>query len=159
MSIDFDFVDTVSFHMGKGEGPPVGLRKSFRTIPAGLRVRLDGEETTYKVNDISAGGISMNVPADRCVKDQDLALDLLVVDKLYLHGLSARVVRRFAEECACAFQELSRAQELKLDKLVLEMQKRFILQRKQEREEEEKHCLEEGVEGASCELPTIRLQL
>lgn len=76
------------------------------------------------------------MPEPRFEKGRLLRLDLLIAGRLFLKGMESLVVRAVPGECACAFQNLTRHQELKLDKLVLEVQKRDITRRRLEREAE-----------------------
>ncbi len=157
-----DYTDEFSLRLEKDPDPGVGMRSSFRTTPVGVQALIHGPfPVLYDVNDISAGGLCMAVPEGACVKGESLVLDIVIAGKRYLSGLAADVVRAAGTECACAFRGLNRQQELKLDKLVLEMQKRYIARRKQEREAQEARRAAESAEqpGPSAEsgAPTIKL--
>lgn len=169
MREDFDVLGQLRFQMADyEESPPAGRRQAFRTVTSGLSGRVHGALASFAVNDISAGGICLDIAAGRYAKGQQLTIDILISDKLYLADLAAHVVRAEDKECACAFTELSRHQELKLDKLVLEMQKRFIALRKQQQREEalaeeeqtrQKAALEqENIRPHNQEPPVIRLR-
>ena len=135
MMADFDLVGALRFEPPAGPAG-VGRRRAFRAVPPGLTVRVEGTLDSFDVNDISAGGVCMTAPEIRFEKGRNLRLDLLIAGRLFLKGVEALVVRAVPGECACAFQNLTRHQELKLDKLVLEVQKRDIIRRRLEREAE-----------------------
>lgn len=133
MREDFDVIGELHFQIAtREEEIPSGRRQAFRTVTSGLTGRVHGVLDSFGVNDISAGGICLDVAEGVYEKGYQLTIDILIAGKLYLAGLEAHVVRSVDRECACAFDGLSRHQELKLDKLVLEMQKRFIALRKQQ---------------------------
>lgn len=139
---DFDILGNVSLHLEDDPHPDVGRRQAFRATPVGVTARVRGALDSFGVNDISAGGICMTIPAVRYAKGDVLTLDVLIAGRRFLSELSAVVVRSVPMECACAFQGLTRHQELKLDKLVLELQKRAIALRRQERDAQERHAQE-----------------
>lgn len=136
MTADFDLINGLRLESPPGDVGEVGRRQAFRAVPPGVTVRVRGTLDSFGVNDISAGGVCMTVPDVLFEKGRTLRLDLLIVGRVLLKDLEALVVRAVPGECACAFQNLSRHQELKLDKLVLEIQKRDIIRRRQEREAE-----------------------
>lgn len=135
MTADFDLVGGLRFEPG-AESSGGGRRQAFRVVPPGVTVRMEETLESFDVNNISASGVSMSIPEVRFEKGQELRFDLLIVGRLFLKGMEGRVARVVPGECACAFQNLSRHQELKLDNLVLEIQKRDIIRRKLEREAE-----------------------
>lgn len=96
----------------------------FVTLPSGARC---------PVKDLSVGGAGFACPEEANMPAQgaELVVQLMVADKLYISDLAVRVVR-IAEHgmVACAFVQPTRNQEYRLDKLVLEMQKRSIALRK-----------------------------
>lgn len=139
---DFDILGNVSLHLEDDPHPDVGRRQAFRATPVGVTAKVQGALDSFGVNDISAGGICMTMPTVRYAKGDVLTLDVLIAGRRFLSELSAVVVRSVPMECACAFQGLTRHQELKLDKLVLELQKRAIALRRQEREAQERQAEE-----------------
>lgn len=135
MMADFDLTGSLRFEP-PAEMSGLGRRQAFRAVPPGLTVKVEGTLDSFGVHDISAGGVRINMPEVRFEKDQVLRLALLISGRLYLKGMEILVMRAVPGECACAFQNLTRHQELKLDKLVLEIQKRDIIRRQMEREAE-----------------------
>jgi hypothetical protein len=115
------------------------LRHAFRTHVPGLDVRVvthDGPRE-FPVRDISATGFAFTAPARDFSMGMLLSLDLLLSKRLLLGDLKAKVVHvREEGAVGCSFQEMQRRQEIKLDKLVLEVQKRLIELRKAKREAE-----------------------
>lgn len=122
----------------------VGQRGAYRATIPGLSVKLPCG-TTSPARDISAGGVGFTPPAGMTYSSgQVLVLDFLVADHLFIQGLESVVVRADANSVACSFRLLSRAQEVKLDKLVLETQKRLIARRKAEEAQRELEATEKA---------------
>lgn len=147
MTADFDIIGALRFEPPSGDTSGVGRRQAFRAVPPGLKARVKGTLDSFEVNDISASGICMTVPEIAFAKGRVLHLDLFIAGSLFLKDLEALVIRAVPGECACAFQNLVRRHELKLDKLVLELQKREIIRRRQEREAEK--ALPDGASEAA----------
>lgn len=107
-------------------------RGAFRASVPGVFVILPSG-ARCPVKDLSVGGAGFACPegADRPEQGSEIVVQLMVADKLYISDLAVRVVR-VAEHgmVACAFAQPTRNQEFRLDKLVLEMQKRSIALRK-----------------------------
>ena len=135
---DEDFSTDLSFSLPE-EYSSEKRRASVRVRPMGMRVRLTGrdEVSFFEVDDISAGGLHMKSPARLFAAGQNIVLDIFVLDRCCIGALKARIVRSTENGCAVAFETLSRDQELRLDKIVLEMQKRAIAQLKKEQQEKE----------------------
>lgn len=110
-------------------------RSAYRANIPGLSIRLVGGEVSA-TKDLSAGGTSFAPPEGMTFRQgQHLLLDILVVGRLYIQALESVVVRATPNITACAFHELTRVQEMRLDKLVLETQKRLIARRRAEEDE------------------------
>lgn len=146
MMADFDTIGAIRLETPAADHHGVGRRQAFRAVPPGVTARVRETLDSFDVNDISAGGVCMTVPEVVFAKGRTLRIDLLIAGRLFLPDLEALVVRAVPGECACAFQNLTRRQELKLDKLVLEIQKREIIRRRQEREAAK--TAQEDVSGA-----------
>lgn len=116
--------------------PDSERRLAFRAVLVGTKARLSGLPDLYPVNDLSVSGLSLAMADGLLAPEQELGLDLLIADKVYLAALPVKAVRCKDGECACSFGALNRQQELKLDKLILEMQKRYIARQKQQNREE-----------------------
>ncbi|HMM37947.1 MAG TPA: PilZ domain-containing protein [Desulfovibrio sp.] len=112
------------------------LRKAFRTRVPGLLVRIAGSGKEYQVKDLSASGFAILEEAKVFKEGQPFEFDLLLARKLFLSQVKGRVMRILDNGIVgCNFQDLDRRQEMKLDKLVLEVQKRLIELRKAKKEE------------------------
>jgi hypothetical protein len=71
-------------------------------------------------------------------KGDVLEVDFVLGDKLLLAKAGVQVVRTTSDGLiGCMFSDLTLKQEAKLDKLVLEVQKRMISLRKKEQQEDE----------------------
>lgn len=110
----------------------LGPRSAFRATLPGLMIGLPTGES-IQLRDLSTGGLSFELPqAENVLEPGSLVrANLLIVDKVYLEGLPCRIVRIASNHVvAAAFEGLSLQQEARIDKLVLEVQKRLIAQRK-----------------------------
>ena len=97
----------------------------------------------------------MSSPRDLFAAGQNLILDVLVLGRCCVGAIKAHVVRSTETGCAVAFEELSRNQELRLDKIVLEMQKRVIAQLKKEQQEEELRRAREEAASVECDSSDV----
>lgn len=121
-------LDDLSFSLE--DDSPV-QRSAFRATVSGLQVRLNQGSVLYDVHDISSAGFSMATTLQVYQAGDMLEVDLLAGRKVLLAGMQAQVVRLAPNGIvACAFASMTRYQETKLDKLMLEIQKRKIAQRK-----------------------------
>lgn len=112
------------------------LRKAFRTKVPGLSVRFTALETAMDVMDLSATGFAVLDPEKRFKENQSMEVDLLIKDKIFLRGATAVVMRVLDNGIVgLNFVDLDRQRQIKLDKLVLEVQKRLIALRKKKREQ------------------------
>lgn len=111
------------------------LRKAFRTKVPGLSVRFPAVKKVYEVKDLSATGFAV-LDTEKVFKEgQLLECDLLINKKLFLGEVKAEIMRVLDKGIiGINFVELARQQQVKLDKLVLEVQKRLIELRKKQRE-------------------------
>lgn len=164
---DFAELSNLSLSMPDGEGS-AQHRTKFRIMAEGLSVRLTWPEQpdngldSFEVNDISAGGLYMKAPEGIFTPGQSIILDVLVLGRCCVGGIKARVVRSSKNGCAVAFEDLSRNQELRLDKIVLEMQKRVIGQLKKEQLEEEARRAREmtaSAEQGSSDINRLKIRL
>ncbi len=112
------------------------LRKAFRTRVPGLFIRITDNGREYQVKDLSASGFAI-LEENRLFKEgQSFQFDLLLAKKLFLTQITGKVMRVLDNGIVgCNFAGLDRRQEMKLDKLVLEVQKRLIELRKAKKEE------------------------
>jgi hypothetical protein len=110
-------------------------RRAYRTAFPGLVARV-GPDTAWPVKDVSATGVSVQAPSGALSPGDVFQMDLVAKDKVVVTDLTARV-RRLGESGAagCEFEGLDRHQEERLDKFVLEVQKRLISMRHKREEE------------------------
>lgn len=112
------------------------LRKAFRTKVPGLTARFPALDKTMDVMDLSASGFAVLDPDKGFKENQTLETELLIKEKLFLRGMTACVMRVLDNGIiGMNFVDLERKQQHKLDKLVLEVQKRLIALRKKKREQ------------------------
>jgi len=107
-------------------------RGAFRTRIPGLKAKVQESGASFNVKDLSATGAALLAGVESRLKEGlTVTLDLVIGDKPVLMGIRSKIVRRINKEVlACQFEALDRRQEARLDKLVLEVQKRLIAQRK-----------------------------
>ena len=119
--MDFDF--TI-----EGEDHP---RRAFRARVVGLGARVHSRGRDYPVKDISATGLGLLDETRGFRQGESLVLDLEIHGKAFLRDLPATVVRVHEHGVVgLDFLELDRRVEQRLDKFVLEIQKRLIDLRK-----------------------------
>lgn len=112
------------------EGDANEHRKAYRASLPGISALAAGAPEPYDVGDISAGGLSLVDPRGMLQPGDECALDLVCKGRKLISGLAARVARRNGCLAGLTFKDLTQAQEQKLDKLVLEVQKYQITQSK-----------------------------
>ncbi len=125
---EFDFVFP-------GDAHP---RKAYRTPVPGLEARILPNNKFYKISDLSALGMGL-VDSDlkRLQVGHLFECDLFLNKKLYIAGLKATIIRLKDEFVGCQFDSMNPRQEAKLDKLVLEVQKRQIALQRAKRDKEQ----------------------
>ena len=102
-------------------------RGSYRVAAYGLSLYLDDVAQSFAIRDLSSSGCSLHAPADLFTIGRIFSGDLHVGDTNYLVDLRLKVIRHITgSSIACSIQTLSRRQEIMLDKLLLEIQKRSI---------------------------------
>lgn len=113
------------------------LRKAFRTKVPGLTARFKALGKSFEVKDLSASGFAILDQSKGFKEGQSVDLDLLINKKLFLGGVGGEVMRVLDNGIiGINFIELERQKQVKLDKLVLEVQKRLIELRKKKRQQE-----------------------
>lgn len=122
---DFDDFDDFDFSLPTSHG----LRQAYRALVQGVAAVVP-TRGLYAVRDISALGLALLAPCDAFADGEHFRLDLFVDGEPYIEGLMVHVVRRDADLVACCLDGPNKAQEVHIDKLVLEVQKRFIAERK-----------------------------
>ena len=117
--------DALDFYIAQSSQHPRGR---YRVAAPGLSLYLEDVAQAFEIGDLSAGGCSLRASAAQLAVGRIFNGDLHIGDTSYLVDLKIKVIRHIANNSvACAFQALSRQQELALDKLLLEMQKRSIV--------------------------------
>ncbi|CCO22157.1 PilZ domain-containing protein [Maridesulfovibrio hydrothermalis] len=107
-------------------------RGAFRTSLPGLVIKISGYPEPHNVKDFSVNGLAFASGKDKFEVDSQFEIDFILGKKVILSGLVVKVVRDIGKGLiGCVFVDLNKYQEERLDKLVLEVQKRMILLRKQ----------------------------
>lgn len=126
----------MGFDIEISTGSDDALRKAFRTKVPGLNVRFPALKKVYEVKDLSATGFAILETGKLFKEGQRIECELLIKKKLFLSGVEAEVMRVLDNGIiGINFVELDLKKQAKLDKLVLEVQKRLIELRKKQREE------------------------
>ncbi len=123
----------------KMPGDDEKLRQAFRTRVPGLDVRLMTKAGVqeFQIRDISSTGFAFADSPRGYSSGQELVVDILLAKRLFLGDIKAKVMRVLDNGIiGCNFAGMDRRQEIKLDKLVLEVQKRLIELRKAKKEAE-----------------------
>lgn len=111
-------------------------RKAFRTRVPGFFVRLRDTGKTYAIKDLSATGFAILDESKSFTEGETHRVDLFLKQKPFLEDLKGRVMRVVPNGIiGWNFEDMDRRQEMRLDKLVLEVQKRLIKMKKQKSEE------------------------
>lgn len=106
-------------------------RRAFRAQIPGLECFVHEKEKVFPLRDLSAMGMALHDSSDSFGKNELFVMDLLLNKKLFVQALKARVVRLMdGGIVGCTFEDVDRRQETRLDKLILEVQKRLIALRK-----------------------------
>ena len=139
---DFDFT-LPSDHEGE--------RRAYRTSVPGLAASVAGKDGTFPVDNVSAVGIALHAPGHAFAEGENLRLDLLILGRPYITALPARVARLGEGALVgCEFTTPDFWQEARLDKLVLEVQKRMIARRKAESEKRDAQAAGQRREGGAA---------
>jgi len=124
----------ISFSMA---GDEQGVqRRAFRAKIPGLAVFVSSVGEAFEVGDVSAMGLAFQGGGTKAFSEgQSIEFDLLINKKVFIPKLHAKVMRLLGNGLiGCNFENMDRRQEVKLDKLVLEVQKRTIALRKKQQE-------------------------
>ena len=128
-----DLLDFSILFEEKGEQRRRGVRVRF----PGLAVWIPERKAFYPVDDLSTFGICFRDEEKTFSLGQEVLLDILIQGKTWISGLKAKVVGVRKEVLvACNFEELSAPQEIRMDKLSLEIQKRWIDHRKRQKQQQ-----------------------
>lgn len=112
------------------------LRKAFRTKVPGLTARFPGLDLVFEVADLSATGFAVIDKGGRFAEKDGYDVELLIKNRLFISGARAVCIRVHDNGLVgLNFADLDRQKQIKLDKLVLEVQKRLIALRKKKREQ------------------------
>jgi c-di-GMP-binding flagellar brake protein YcgR len=108
-------------------------RQAFRAELPGLMAMSKTSLALFPVKDISATGMALVDEQARLGHGHEFECDLILNKKTLIHGLKAKVARLFDHGVVgCSFVDLPPRKEAALDKLVLEVQKRYIARHKAE---------------------------
>ncbi len=109
------------------------LRKAFRTKVPGFHAKIVETGEIYEVKDLSASGFAIGDPKNSLKEGQEIEITFYLNKKTFLSSVQCVVIRVLDNGIVgFNFIGLERRQSIKLDKLVLEIQKRLIeLKKKQ----------------------------
>ncbi len=113
-------------------------RSAYRVKVAGLTLRMPRRDmANFPVVDISASGVSFKGPEGRFQWGEVFECDIMLGERVFISGLVAKAQRIFpGGVVGAAFVDLERRKEVKLDKLVLEAQKRLIALKKVQQDDD-----------------------
>ena len=126
-----DFTDEFEFIL---PGEELNKRQAYRIQISGLAVAVEGREGEYPVHDISAAGVAFLPPGNESFTvGEEHDTTLLLKGNTILSSISGKVARVLDNGIVgMVFTNLDVRREAKLDKLILEVQKRLISKRKAE---------------------------
>ncbi|GFM33443.1 PilZ domain-containing protein [Desulfovibrio subterraneus] len=111
------------FSLDNGES----LRRAFRAQVPGLEGWFADRQKRYPVKDISATGFAILDHTQSFKQGDSLKMDLLIKQRLYVGAIPCQVVRVLDNGIVgFDYLPLDLRQEARIDKLVLEVQKRSI---------------------------------
>ena len=138
MTMQDDSYDTLDFSIVPNSPR---RRGRYRVAVHGLSLYLDDAAQTFDIGDLSSSGCYLRSPAELLAVGRIFNSDLYIGTTGFLTGIKLKVIRHVAGSgAACAFQALSRQQEIILDKLLLEIQKRNIATPAARRKREKPAC-------------------
>lgn len=113
-------------------------RRAVRVHLPGLTVWVLEREAFYSVVDLSTFGLAFKDESKSFQSGQTFTVDVHVQGKVWVAGLDAKIVKiRDGILVACTFPNMSKLQEQRMDKLSLEIQKRWIKIRKLQKQQGE----------------------
>ncbi len=113
-------------------------RRAVRVHLPGLTVWVLERKAFYPVVDLSTFGLAFKDESKSFQSGQTFTVDVHVQGKVWVAGLEANIVTiRGGILVACTFPNMSKLQEQRMDKLSLEIQKRWIKIRKLQKQQGE----------------------
>lgn len=114
------------------------LRQAFRTRVPGFNAVIEGLEGKFPVKDLSATGFAVSESRNSFTEGEVYVVSLMLKEKTFLGTVQAKAMRVMENGLTgFNFHEIDRRQQIKLDKLVLEVQKRLIALKKAKREQQD----------------------
>lgn len=108
-------------------------RRAFRAKAYGIAVTFEEQNVTCDILDVSVTGFAIKNELVIIKEGVEYSVSVLVAGKAYLSDLTCRVVRILDNGIiGCDFRTLDRRQEARLDRLVLELQKRMIAKKREQ---------------------------
>lgn len=106
-------------------------RRAYRVNVLGLRVYIPEREESYPARDLSAVGMCIMASEGSFQWGEVFECEIFMEDQSFVSGLYAKVQRLLPDgQVGVSFEELDPRNEARLDKLVLETQKRMIDQKR-----------------------------
>ena len=107
-------------------------RRAFRAKAYGVAVTFEEQNVTCDILDVSVTGFAIKNESISVKEGAEYSITVTVAGKMYLSDLTCRVVRKLDNGIiGCDFRSLDRRQEARLDRLVLELQKRMIAKKRE----------------------------
>lgn len=114
------------------------MRQAYRTRVPGFLACFVKPEACCPVKDLSATGFAIVDDQQHFAEGRQYEVQLKIKEKVFLDELKVQAMRVMENGLVgFNFQELDRRKQIKLDKLVLEVQKRLIAHKKAKREQED----------------------
>jgi c-di-GMP-binding flagellar brake protein YcgR len=123
---EYDDTGDMGFFLESGNNVS---RAAYRVNVEGISARTPKGDI-FALRDLSFTGMGLNAKLPTSAEGTVVLMDILISDKLYISHVKCKIVRCMSDGVvACQFVDVSHAIEVKLDKLVLELQKRRIAEK------------------------------
>lgn len=114
------------------------MRQAYRTKVPGFFAYFSELDAKFPVKDLSATGFAVGDEKAQFTQGNEYKAKLMIKDTVFLDEVLVQAIRVGANGLAgFNFKALDRRKQIKLDKLVLEVQKRLIAYKKAKQEQED----------------------
>lgn len=120
----------------KGDDEQAKKRSAIRITVKGLRVRIPRLKKVFKVTDISATGLGFPFEKPRIKGGVKLKMDLVLGKEIIAKNLVCKVMRHEKGHVGCIFEDLDRAQDDAVHKVVLLGQKQQAERKRKKKDAE-----------------------
>ncbi|WP_045215280.1 PilZ domain-containing protein [Desulfonatronovibrio magnus] len=116
-------------------------RKAYRVAVPNLKAKIKNMPEEFPALDISAGGMALSLSHMKehgLEEGLEVELSILIKNRVFLDEIKGKIVKIDDNMAACQFSEITLRQEARLDKLILEVQKKMLEFHRKKKENETK---------------------